>query len=1153
MDAGEETSADENLTLENWSSAATAPSAGGRASANELNPGMLLGARYEIMERLGGGGMGTVYKAKDREVDRLVAVKVIRAELAGDSDILSRFKQELILARKVTHKNVIRIFDLGRAGGVRFITMEYIDGQDLRSMVKTGGKPSPAKCVEIIQQVCLALEAAHAEGVVHRDLKPQNIMIDAQGKVYVMDFGIARSVGSEGLTMTGALVGTPEYMSPEQVKGEDVDGRSDIFTLGIIFYELLTGKMPYRAETIQRAMYKRTVERAVAPAAEDASVPAFLSDLVSKCLEIDPQKRYQTASELWADLESWRIGLADQTGNVMERRLRHFFGNRRVQVAAGVLLLLLVGGVAIRKLGGVRPTLNTASASVVPAKALAIVPFRNASGDEKLNWLGSGLGEMLTNDIGQSASLRTVSQARVGQVAHDLRIKLDGELDQNSVEQLADFANADVIVWGDYVKFGDQLRIDAKLMDRKQGTQVSLRAEAANEKEVFKSVDNLAKQIRQNLALSSSAIEELQSTAFKPSSTSVEALQAYDQGLQLQRAGKNMEALNAFKAATERDPSFALAYSRLAETYERAGQEGQAQATSLKAVELSQQLPQQEKYLIGAAHASILNEYPKAIEAYEKLAKGSPGDADVLYELALLYESSGDLDKARTYYAKVHDLDPKRVEVLVSQGRVELKANDEQKGFGFLNTALNMAIQVGNDEQKADVLQVIGAGYEDKRPEDALRTYQESLEIKRRLGMKAGIADSLHSIANVEDALGNSDLALKNYEESLKIRRELGDKKGIADLLTDMGIFRDNHGKPELALQLYKDALQIQTELGNEPRRAMLLNDIGSIYSKEGEYSQAQTYYEQALQLRKKFNVPADVAETLHNLGDIEKYLGQYPQAIENYHGALDLQRKADDKTLAGFETAALGTVYGYQGRYGAALSAAEEAANAYKTAGDQSLNSASVLSEYGKALAQVGKKEEAAAKLEESLALVRTLKNQDEMARIQGFQGDNAYYSGDLKAARQYYSQAMQSAAHSSDPFLVLTCKFNLGKLAVADGHSQAAFQIMKSVSDEANKLGLKYVAAESSLYAAAAMIALKKYDDAKLSLQDVLLQADKLGALALKAQGHALMARAFRLQGKASEADREKGIADQLLGDLQSEGHFDLKARYDFASVMQ
>jgi tetratricopeptide (TPR) repeat protein/predicted Ser/Thr protein kinase len=1151
-DAREQGGADGHQTPKNWSQAVTPPSAGSEMSGGQFNSGTLLAGRYEILDRLGGGGMGTVYKARDREVDRVVALKVIRAEMAGDAEILSRFKQELILARKVTHKNVIRIFDLGRAGGVRFITMEYIDGQDLRALVKKEGKPTPQRCVEIIQQVCLALEAAHAEKVVHRDLKPPNIMLDAQGKVYVMDFGIARSVGSEGLTMTGAMVGTPDYMSPEQVKGEDVDERADIFALGIIFYELLTEKMPVRAETAQRSMYKRTVERAISPATEDPRVPTFLSEVVSKCLEIDPAKRYQSAHDLWADLESWRIGLAEQTGRVVGRRLQGWLANRKMQIAAGILVLILAGGIAVRKWGSVAPAVKSENVSVVPTKSLAIFPFRNASGDHKLDWLGSGLGVMLTDDIGQSASLRTVSQARVGEVAHDLKIDPEAELDSTTLEQLADFANADVIVWGTYVKFGDQLRIDAKLLDRKQGTQASMRAEAANEKEVFKTVDNLAKQIRQNLALSSSAIEELQSTAFEPSSTSVKALQAYDQGLQLQQAGKNSEALKAFKISTESDPEFALAYSKLAETYEKAGQDDQAQATSLKAVDLSQKLPKQEKYLIGAAHAKILKEFAKAIEAYGTLAKASPGDADVSYELARLYEESGDLDKARTYYQKVHELDPKRLEVMNAQGRVELEANNWQKGLGFLTTALNLAIELNNEEQKADILRSIGVGYERlQRTDDALRSYEQSLEITRRLGMKAGTASSLHAIANVYDSTGKPELALKNYNESMAIRREIGDKSGIADVLTDMGSFQDDHGKPDLALNLYTKALQIQTDLGNEERRGLLLNNIGSIYSKKGEYGQAQTYYEQALQLRQKFNVPTDVAETLHNLGETAQNQGQFEQALAKYHQALDLRRKAGDKQMTAFETAAMGTVFGFQGRYGASLSSQEDAVKAYRALGDRSVLMASLLGEYGEALAQVGKKEEAAASLKEGLALASELKDQDGIARIQGYQGDNAFFSGDLKGARQFYGQAMQTAAQSADPRLVLTCKFNLAKLGVSEGNPKAVLPILKSVADDANRLGLKVLASQSSIYASEALIQMKRYEEARTILQSVLLLADKLGSLSLKAQGHALMARAWQMEGKTAEAAREKGVADELFSNIGAEGHFSAKARYDFASA--
>jgi eukaryotic-like serine/threonine-protein kinase len=230
------------------------------ATGTPIAAGTVLGMRYEILQLLGQGGMGAVYKARDRELDRFLALKVIRPELAVNPEILHRFKQELILARQVTHTNVIRIFDLGEADGIKFITMELIDGQDLKNVL-THGKLSTEESVRVMEQVCLALEAAHRVGVVHRDLKPQNIMLDKSGRVSVMDFGLARSTQMDGMTQTGILLGTPEYMSPEQVMGKHVDARSDLFTLGVIFYQLLTGDMPYKAESAQEAMFKRTRER----------------------------------------------------------------------------------------------------------------------------------------------------------------------------------------------------------------------------------------------------------------------------------------------------------------------------------------------------------------------------------------------------------------------------------------------------------------------------------------------------------------------------------------------------------------------------------------------------------------------------------------------------------------------------------------------------------------------------------------------------------------------------------------------------------------------------------------------------------------------------------------------------------------------------
>ena len=1149
MDSEESTPADANLTLENWSSPVTVSSGSEPPSAtNPLQTGSLLGGRYEILDRLGGGGMGTVYKARDREVDRVVAVKVIRADLANDSDILSRFKQELILARKVTHKNVIRIFDLGRASGMRFITMEYIEGQDLRSFVKKEGRPTPQAAVEIILQVCNALEAAHSEGIVHRDLKPPNIMIDAQKRAYVMDFGIARSVGSEGLTMTGALIGTPDYMSPEQVRGEDIDCRSDIFSLGIIFYELLTGKMPYRGETVQKAMYKRTVERAAPVVTEEPSVPAYLSDVVSKCLEIEREKRYQSVSEIATDLRTWQSGEADRASSVVERWLRHLAANRVVRLAAAGILALGIGAYAVRRLAMSSPEKTPAAK---PAIALAVVPFRNASGDPALDWLGSSLGDMLSVGIGQSSTMRTIPEARVSQVYTDLRLTPGTNLDPSTLDRIAQFTNADLVVYGQYAKFGDQIRIDATLLDRKNARSIPLKAEAANEKDVLKTVDQLAKEIRDNLALSSSAVAELQATAFTPSSQSVPALRDYNEGLKLQRAGKSLEARDAFQSAVTDDPNFALAYSGLAQAFASLGHDDQAQSYSLKAVNLSESLPQPERNLINARHAKIMKDYPKAIAAYENLVKSSPGDTTYLFQLADLYENAGELDKARETLAKLQSLDPKDGQVLLARGRVELRSGQADKALEFLNTAQNLAIEVNNEELKANVLQAMGNGYYAlHRLEDALRSFQDSLALKQKLGLKRGAAASLGSIASLQVDLGKPDEALKNYNESLKLSREIGDTAGVANSLIDLGSFYVNRNQPDKALPLFKESLQMLIDLGDDPTRSLVLSNIGNIYLGQGDSQEAHTFYDQALQLMEKSGATDALPVTLHNLAETDAALGLYDQAVERYHNALDLQRKSDNKQGIALETSGLGTIYGLQGRYGAALSAKEEAVKLLRDINDQTISMVDVLGGYGNALAAVRRTDDARKNLQDALQLARNLKDSDRIAMILGYLGDNAFYAGDLANARQFYNQAAQSAAHSSDRGVVLATKFNLARLAADQGRAAEAISALNAINAEAGKTGPKFLATQSAVWLGRSYLAAKNSKKAQEVLQGAILQAEKLGLLGLKAQGHALLAVALRALGKAGEADSEAKAATQIFNQIQSESHFDPRTRHDFTT---
>jgi serine/threonine protein kinase len=256
-----------------------------------------LGQRYDILGDAGHGSMGDVYKARDRETGEIVALKLLKPEIASDQAMMDRFKNELLFARKITHKNVCRVYEFNRVGGVAYTSMEFVEGESLRSVLNRFGALSQRKATDLALQICSGLKEAHAQGIVHRDLKPENVMIDTRGNVKVMDFGIARSM--EALTrLTGAMVGTPAYMAPEQVEGKQVDYRTDIYSLGLILFEVFTGTQAFRADNAVAVALKQMRETPPLPSGIEPTIPAPSERAILKCLEKDPAKRYQSMAEL---------------------------------------------------------------------------------------------------------------------------------------------------------------------------------------------------------------------------------------------------------------------------------------------------------------------------------------------------------------------------------------------------------------------------------------------------------------------------------------------------------------------------------------------------------------------------------------------------------------------------------------------------------------------------------------------------------------------------------------------------------------------------------------------------------------------------------------------------------------------------------------
>ena len=1119
-------------------------------SAAVLEIGDVLGGRYEILQLLGEGGMGAVYKAKDRELDSFVALKLIRPELASSPAILARFKQELLLAHQVTHKNVIRIYDLSEADGVKFITMEFIEGEDLRHLLLDRGKLPPAEAAEIIRQVCLALEAAHSVGVIHRDLKPQNIMQDKQGRILVMDFGLARTIGSEGMTQTGALVGTMEYMSPEQAMGSDLDQRSDIFALGLIFFELLTGKTPYKADTAIASLLKRSQERAIPAVSLEPSVPQGLNDIVAKCLERDLTQRYHDVQEILNDLDVWEGKRAAATLHFPTSSKPwgqtvpwHWIGG-----IVAILVLAITGFLLRGKLFS--PSTKTAAA---PAVSLAILPFRNASGDPSLDWLGPSIAEMLSTDVGQSSQLRTVSPNVLHQIFTDLRISSSTVLDPPAIRRVAGFSNADRVVWGQYAKFGDQIRIDATLQDIKNDRSVPLKIDVAGEKQIPGAVDSLAESIRQKLALSADVLKELKASSFQPNSSSVEALRDYNQGISFQRDGKNLEAQKQFEAATKADPNFALAFSRLAQSYSRLGYDSEAEQSAQKAVTLSQGLSAAEKYLISAIHSQVTRNYPEAIKAYENLAKASPGNSDVQLALAGLYKDSGNLAKAGDYYQKILTANPKDITAILELGLLALTNGDPKGSLEPLNRAYTLSIQMDNQEQKASSLHRLAVAYGMlNKPEEDVRNEEQALAIWRQIGQKRGLAFSLNEMASAQTVLGKTKDALANYQEALSLRREIGDRRGLGDTLVDLANFYDAGGDHDQALKMYKEALQLERDLGNEGMQAICLNNIGSAYLDKGQFEDALTYFQQALQLREKSNVPGDIVDAVHNLGLTADGMGQYDQAISYYMRALELHRRMDDQRGAALESYGLGTLFAYQGRFGAAVKSKQDALKTFQDIKEKTFWMAKMLDGVAQALVLAGRGEEAKNYVDEALSLSRQLQNHGMVAETLDVQGDMFFYAGDLKSAHSSYAQALQAAMRSKEPETIVTAKAALAKLQVQERNARDVISNLRALIQQTNDLGLKYTSVESSISLGEALMQSHDSSQARQELERALQLSDKLGMQPLSARARYLLANLQESSGDRSGAQDNYREALRLLDTMKKDpGAEKLLQRADFKAI--
>jgi tetratricopeptide (TPR) repeat protein len=698
----------------------------GAEAAKELGPGSFIGGRYQILDVIGVGGMGAVYRAQDHELDRVVALKVIRPEMAGDVKILRMFKQELILARQVTHRNVIRIYDLGAADGLRFITMEFVQGRDLKSVVKEKGKLSFNEAAGIMVQVCEGLEAAHKENVVHRDLKPQNILIDEQGKVLVMDFGLAHSTDAGG--SGGSLLGTPDYMSPEQARQQDVDARSDLYAVGLILYELLLNRRPFSGKTLAEILRRRVEETAQPPIELDAAIPKVLNDIVMKCLAREKENRYASAAGIAYDLQVW-LGVIKPSNTRTWKRVTFGFA------AAVVALAVFSVTTYLRKPPPPQKTVT-----------MLVADFANQTGEAVLS---GTLEPLFGAEMEGAAFVNSFNRAQAKQIAAQVQPGA-ASLAPEVARLVAVREGLNIVVSGSIARSGSGYQVDVQALDAATGKVIAQAdATASSRERILQSVRQLATPIRKALGDRSAASQPENPETF--TAGSLEAAHRYSQGQEAQLLGRYDEAIQRYTEALQADPNFGRAYSGLGVVYRNLGQREDAEKNLKLALSKIGQMSERERFRTRGAYYVLGGNFAKAREEYDALVKKFPSDSAGHANLAIAHLYLRNLPAALEEGRKAVDIYPKNVGQRLNLSLYSLYAGDWEgaKRQAGETLALNPKFD------RAVLVQAL-AEMANGKVEAALEYYRklEGLNARGASTANLGMADTLMYQGRATEAIG---------------------------------------------------------------------------------------------------------------------------------------------------------------------------------------------------------------------------------------------------------------------------------------------------------------------------------------------------------------------------------------------------------------